>query len=339
MKIFNFKIILISFFSSIVILGFSLLAIEKKFPTLPCYQWEKSIPTGYFSFERVSFALWSSLCTNQNLFISASEGTGSPLFSEIMKGNYNLNFLEIKGAHRGIKTAAFFATHQIHPDRKKNLKVIILFNPVYWASFGSKTDDAAVYRSSLSTFSFKNRLNIKTSKMRELPIETPFIAMKHFFDELESWRSVFSMKKLEATPSQHQLPDNYDLSKNMLASHYSKESNGAFEWEFYHEVEPTQSFLQTLIHQFEIQKIKYCVVRLPLNEIFLESGRGDIPALKERIGQHFKNLDPIHTINTEYLGKEKYLFQDTMHFSPYGKLKLTEVIIGSTCFKDLEITP
>ena len=170
----NFKVILASFIATTLLLWIGAFVLDALHPQTGCMQWETEFwrkKKTLHVFDRVSSFYWSSLCSPRPrpLIVSASEGTGPLSFAGIASRS-GIRAHEIKGAHRGLKTAAYLFAHSIHSERLENLRALVFINPVYF-SFAATTDSSSVSLSAISNLSYVAQLPTLVQKWDEFFVE------------------------------------------------------------------------------------------------------------------------------------------------------------------------
>lgn len=330
----NFKTVLISF--AAFSLTFWLLALSADWlhPRLPCFESEKEYwasRDGTYRFERVSSFFWSSLCAESTkpFIISASEGTGDLSFAQVAR-TYGVSAHEFSGAHRGLKTLAYLVANSMHKERLHGLRAVALINPVYF-SFAARTDASSISLTSISNLSYFLRLHSFHQKWDEFLPASLFIGAKSYFDELALFRRATPMTLLNEWPEILPPADaDYDFERGMLKSrapHYT-----SFRSKFSGSVEPGRYLFDTVV-RFAVAhpEANICYVMLPTNLKNLRYFKRDAEEISREMRALVARLPEASRIDLGHLDDEKFIFQDPMHMSDFGKRRVMEEIMRSPC--------
>lgn len=330
--------IALSFAISSLFLWSALFVLQARLPTFECSSFETAFASRLpqrRSFDRVSLTFWASLChpRNHGVIISASEGTGAPSFSSLaLREGYH--FDEFAGAHRGIKTSAYIHSFAISSTRQKGLRTLTLVNPVYF-DFAAKSDAAALRRTAPSTASYIVQIpHWRLLKARQLS-ESLFVAGKNSTDDLQEMLQIFTARLPPQEQATEQFsvapPEDYDLKLGLLNSkreHYGR-FNSSFET-----LEPTQTALRIIEKRIgQTPTTPSCVVLLPINGRLLQANGRSPEDILQRLRRLFSDFPTDHWIDLTDLSEASYIFQDSMHFTEFGKLQVWKGIHQSDCFQ------
>jgi hypothetical protein len=334
MKVFNmilWRFVFIGISVTIILIGTTAYWWDLTLPSRPCQNFEGK-QNGPFRFSRASWTFWSSTCRKQAKFYitSASEGDIGLSFPSVLKHYTGKDFDEFQSAHRGLKTTSFIFSHDWHSDRKANTHWLILINPVYF-SFATKTDDASMYLTTLSSKLFQQVIGFNW-RHKETWLETPFIVAKSSIQEFK--RFIKHENKIEYAFRKEKKPDDYLYREGMRKKHLSPSSKGSWESEYPINPFPTKKMLDAIIDKTMVHKMPTCIVMLPLNLKWMRLGRNDIDEIQTRIKDFYLKLPEAIKIDLMDLGDQDYIFEDTMHLSEYGIHQVVKRITNSSCYQD-----
>jgi hypothetical protein len=334
----NFKIVLGSFAAFSLALWLLVFAADSLHPRLSCFESERNYWTGrerVHRFERVSSFFWSSLCADpaKPVIISASEGTGDLSFAQVARG-YGVTAHEFTGAHRGLKTLAYMLASDIHPERLERLRVLAFINPVYF-SFAARTDASSVSLTAISNLSYFSRLHSFHQKWDEFLPASLFIGAKSYFDELSLFSSARGVTLLDEWPDV--LPPaegDYDFDRHMLKSRVHEYTS--FRSKFSASVEPGRYLFDSVVKFAHAHpEANICYVMLPTNLKNLKHFGRDAEQISREMRSLVAMLPEGARIDLGSLDEEKYIFQDPMHMSDYGKRRVMEEVMKTSCAQKL----
>jgi hypothetical protein len=304
---------------------------------LECTGWESrkaaQLPE-QIGFDRVAFLFWVSLCAprGSGLIISASEGTGDLSFQTLARQN-GFAFDEMTGAHRGIKTLGFMLSAPIAETRRRNLKPLVLLNPVYFG-FAAPMDSAAMRRSSLSALSFVYRAPFVRGGSNLEYIISPLVTANGWIGQFRMLEQITAHPPSDSTAATMEIkqPENYDLAHNMLES--KVENYKTFKDELDPNAQPTKDFLAETVKYLRQQPSPtLCLILLPANAILLERNGVQAKESLARFQSATADIPEKNKVDLTSLSYDPYIFQDSMHFTDYGKLKIWKAIAASPCFQ------
>lgn len=338
-----YRSILLSFVLTLIVACIVVAVVDYKHPSLPCQDWEKEVWKGHstdksISFFRVSARFWSALCRDnvRPIIISGSDGPGGYLFTDGMF-NAGYEFDQFMYAHRGTKTGGYILAHDIHPDRLKNLKMVLTISPMYFSKFAARTDGASIRLNALSTATFLLRFPSPHLTWNEFLPLSPFTAVKSYLDEV--------MPLLKGTdPS----PETFELVKKELPERdpentYNQERQmqnalldnfKTFKSKTNSRMQPTRAFWDQIVETVNnVPELNTCVVMFPFNSANLRYFHHDTELLKREMTELIEQIPQDRRIDLLYMNEEPYIFRDPMHFTDFGKRRLIEEIVKSDCFK------
>lgn len=310
--------------------------LDQKHSATPCAAWEREYWRGegktFFRFERVSTFFWSSLCADDSppLLFSASEGTVEPTFVSYFPG-----FREFTGSHKGIKTFGFLAGHQVHPDRLKNFRALVLINPVYF-SFAATTDEASILLNAISPLSYTLSVPAWKRKWDDFVLDWFYAGLKNYVSEWSRLRDPPLVER-PSPPGQALAPPGdsaFIAERNLL--HERAGQFTSFRARFSRKEEPTNTlFKQSVQFAKDHPEAKICFVLLPLNATNLKYFGRDAAAITASMKELFDEMPPGQGLNLLDMNETPKIFLDPMHFNSWGVSQVAQKIRASECAKPI----
>jgi hypothetical protein len=336
----NFKPLAVGFVSCFLVLFIAAFLADRYHSALPCLPFEKHerASGGYLRFERISYRFWSSLCESpiRPIVISASEGTGTIAFSDLLNDTPNWSN-DMTGAHRGAKTLAYLFAHQINPERAKNLRLLGFINPVYF-NFAASTDSSALQQTAISAFSYYSLIPFWHWRWDEYLLSSPWITLKEYYRELFSprdfLRTSHRVEPSELTP----IPDKeYNSVRQMFNYKADLWTGVGVRAQFSPSIEPTHTMMQTLADGLRnAQGAKFCMVLLPMNSANMRYFQVDPQEVTRELRAMMVELFPEgNWLDLTSMNDEPKVFMDPPHFTDHGKAVLMEKVKNSSCFKNV----
>ncbi len=327
-----FQLTILSFVCFLFFFSVMAHVLDQKHSETPCADWEREYWQGegetYFHYGRVSSFFWSSLCGDvvPPVVFSASEGTVQPTFVSYLGDVYAREFT---GSHRGVKTFGYLAAHKIHPDRLRNLRVLLFVNPVYF-SFAASTDAASIRLNAISTLSYALNVPSLKQKWDAFVLDWFYIGTKSYFHE---W-ALLHDPPLESRPdlmdADLDQAEEYDFDRNMYTER--AEEFTSFRSRFGPDEEPTRTlFNQSMTFIREHPEVPVCVVLLPINVKNLRHFKRDDQAVVAGMNKLFAEIPAGKGLNLLDMNEATELFMDPMHFTPHGVAEIMKRVRASDC--------
>lgn len=327
------KIVFTSFVSFLVFFGLISFYLKDNLYDKKCPESLNLINEKNVNLNRVAILFWLSLCQHRKVLFASSEATGKYTLPFYLRQK-NFQFHQYIGAHRGIKTYAYFSGLDLNKAMAKNINALLVLNPIYFTEGPAQTSASMGYRTAITNADFNEVIGVEVTKSRSA-IERLWVVTKNTFDDIQDLvlLKVGYSYDLIADDSidkdyKPQIPTDYNLQKGVL----NRFNSLTFSTDIKFEIQPTYKMFN-LITQNK-NSLKQCIVILPMNHRFFKSQNKKythqiIELYQKMIGK----IKPDELIDLTDLQDENYLFMDIMHLTDYGSKIVTDRIEQSNCFK------
>lgn len=147
------KIVFTSFVSFLVFFGLISFYLKDNLYDKKCPESLNLINEKNVNLNRVAILFWLSLCQHRKVLFASSEATGKYTLPFYLRQK-NFQFHQYIGAHRGIKTYAYFSGLDLNKAMAKNINALLVLNPIYFTEGPAQTSASMGYRTAITNADF-----------------------------------------------------------------------------------------------------------------------------------------------------------------------------------------